>query len=134
MRENLNKEVDLIYDATETFFQVELEVLESYMSQRAETIELNGGLDQELEDLLPDVELDIGKMRKAVQMLADKEVRSKWVTLIQDNLSSEISQEDIEVLESAAKIEDRIQEVYQSGSEILVAWVAKESNDEVVVQ
>lgn len=134
MRENLNKEVDLIYDATETFFQVELEVLESYMSQRAETIELNGGLDQELEDLLPDVELDIGKMRKAVQMLADKEVRSKWVTLIQENLSSEISQEDIEVLESAAKIEDRIQEVYQSGSEILVAWVAKESNDEVVVQ
>lgn len=134
MRENLNKEVDLIYDATETFFQVELEVLESYMSQRAETIELNGGLDQELEDLLPDVELDIGKMRKAVQMLADKEVRSKWVTLIQDNLSSEISQEDIDVLESAAKIEDRIQEVYQSGSEILVAWVAKESNDEVVVQ
>lgn len=134
MKESLEKEVVMIYDATEAIFSSELEAMEAYIRQRTEIEDLQDISDEEMQSLLPDISEDVIKMRKAGEMLADKEVREKWITLVQANLVSEITEEDLATLEAAALIEERIQEVFQSGSEILVAWVQKEADDQVVVQ
>lgn len=134
MKESLEKEVVMIYDATEVIFKSELEAMEAYIRQRTEIEELQDISDEEMQNLLPDISEDVIKMRKAGEMLADKEVREKWIALVQSNLVSEITEEDLATLEAAAVIEERIQEVFQSGSEILVAWVQKEADDQVVVQ
>lgn len=134
IKESLEKEVVMIYDATKALFDSEIEAMEAYITQRTETADLQDISDEEMLELLPDISEDIVKMRKAGEMLADEEVREKWIALVQSNLLSEITEEDLKTLEAAALIEERIEKVFQSGSEILVAWVHKESDDQVVVQ
>lgn len=134
MKENLEREVTLIYDATKEIFKGHMEALEEYVRQRLDIGELQDIEDEEMKELLPDASEEVEKLRKANEMLSDDSVREKWVALVTENLNSEVSEEDFATLEAAALIEERIEQVFQSGSQILVAWVAKESDDTVVVQ
>lgn len=122
-----------VYEKMRGAITARLEEAEEYSKVYEEARALANISDEEFAELSADLNFEIEAMKHTLGKLNDKKTRDWFVDLLSKGLTEEVTEEDLDILDRAFDIQDRIESKFGEALEALDFFVSKDFGKTAVV-